>query len=446
MESTICSISTSLGKGAISIIRVTGPNTFSIVNNIFSKDILNIESHTINYGFIKEEDVVIDEVLLMCMRAPKTYTCEDLIEINAHGGINVTRKILELLIDNGCTLAEEGEFTKRAFLNGRIDLTKAEAVNDLINATSEKSRQMAINDVGGRLSKRIQELRDEIAMILANIEVNIDYPEYKDELLVTESLMEEYLTKINNKLLKIIDDSKNARIIKDGINIGIIGKPNVGKSSLLNAFLDEEKAIVTNIAGTTRDIVEGAITLNGFSINFIDTAGIRETSDIVEQIGVNKSREVLKKSDVVILVLNSNEEISTEEKEIINDTHSEKLIIFANKDDLTRKLIINDEIVYGNTVDSTGIDKLKERITEKLKINEINVDNLYYVSNNRQLELIKKANTAIQNALLGKSNMMEVDLIEIDIKEAWECLGKLTGDFYEDELVDKIFSNFCLGK
>ncbi|MFI3260771.1 MAG: tRNA uridine-5-carboxymethylaminomethyl(34) synthesis GTPase MnmE [bacterium] len=445
MDNTIASISTSLG-GAISIVRVSGKDAILMVNKIFSKDLNNVESHTINYGYIQDEAEKIDEVLISLMRAPKTYTCEDLIEINCHGGYRTTSKILELLLEKGCSLAEPGEFTKRAFLNGRIDLTKAEAVNDLINATSESARKMYMNSVSGKLYTKINNLRENIAGILANIEVNIDYPEYQDEVIVTDEMIDNYLEDINIELEKIIKDSENARIIKDGINIAIIGKPNVGKSSLLNAFLDEEKAIVTNIPGTTRDIVEGSISLNDIKINFIDTAGIRETEDVVEKIGVEKSKNQIKKADFVLMVVNNNDILTKEEEEMIESLESDKSLIFINKSDLEGKVKVGFDHVKGNTISAEGIDELKEKLVDKLRIKEILNEDMTYLGNMRQVELMKKTYVSINSAMDSKNNMMPIDIIEIDLKNAWQFLGEITGEFYEDELVDKIFSNFCLGK
>ena len=304
MEDSICAISTSMGIGAISIVRVTGPETINIVDSIFDHDLKNASSHTIHYGHIKYNEEVIDEVLVMLMKGPKTYTTEDTIEINCHGGINTTKKIMEILLASGCRLAEPGEFTKRAYLNGRINLLEAESVNDLIVAKTDAARKLAINNVDGKLSKKISNLREKIAKILANIEVNIDYPEYTDELDVTNELMHDYLTDIKKDLDSLVNGAKNGRLIKEGVNVAIIGKPNVGKSSILNSLLDEDKAIVTNIPGTTRDIVEGTITIDGVAINLIDTAGIRKTDDLVEQIGVEKSEKTADNSDIILFVLN----------------------------------------------------------------------------------------------------------------------------------------------
>lgn len=449
MEDTICAISTSMGIGAISIVRVTGPNTIDIVDSIFDHDLKNASSHTIHYGHIKYNEEIIDEVLVMLMRGPKTYTTEDTIEINCHGGVNTTKKIMEILLANGCRLAEPGEFTKRAYLNGRINLLEAESVNDLIIAKTDAARTLAINNVDGKLTKQISNLREKIAKILANIEVNIDYPEYTDELEVTEDLMHGYLDEINKELLKLVNGSKNGRIIKNGVNVAIIGKPNVGKSSILNSLLDEEKAIVTNIPGTTRDIVEGTITLNGVAINFIDTAGIRKTEDIVEKIGVDKSKKTAENADIILFVLNNNEAISEEEKALLEKYNNDKLIVFVNKMDLESKLIIPEnikDIVYGNTIDINGLDKLKERIAEKLNLSNIVNKDMSYLCNLREIDLVNKAYESLKNAQSNLDAGFSVDMIEIDLKSAWDYLGEIMGDSYEGELVDKIFSNFCLGK
>lgn len=449
MEDTICAISTSMGIGAISIVRVTGPNTIDIVDSIFDHDLKNASSHTIHYGHIKYNEEIIDEVLVMLMRGPKTYTTEDTIEINCHGGVNTTKKIMEVLLANGCRLAEPGEFTKRAYLNGRINLLEAESVNDLIIAKTDAARTLAINNVDGKLTKQISNLREKIAKILANIEVNIDYPEYTDELEVTKDLMHSYLDEINKELIKLVNGSKNGRIIKNGVNVAIIGKPNVGKSSILNSLLDEEKAIVTNIPGTTRDIVEGSITLNGVAINFIDTAGIRETEDIVEKIGVDKSKKTAENADIILFVLNNNETISEEEKVLLEKYNNDKLIVFVNKMDLESKLIIPEnikDIVYGNTIDINGLDKLKERIAEKLNLSNIVNKDMSYLCNLREIDLVNKAYESLKNAQSNLDAGFSVDMIEIDLKSAWDYLGEIMGDSYEGELVDKIFSNFCLGK
>ena len=447
MEDTICAIATASGTGAISIIRVSGKETLDIVSKIFrGTNLKKVNSHTIHYGYIYDNEEKIDEVLVTVMLAPKTYTKEDTIEINSHGGLNTTNRILELLLEKGCRLAEPGEFTKRAFLNGRIDLTQAESVNDLINAKTDNARVLALNNLGGSLLKKIKDMRKNIVDVMANIEVNIDYPEYEDiEVITKDTLMPKLLT-VKEELTKMLKNSKNGKLIKEGINIAIVGKPNVGKSSILNSLLEEEKAIVTNIAGTTRDIVEGSMTLNGFLINFIDTAGIRETDDVVEKIGVEKSKNAINKADVVIIVVNNNEELSNYEKNLIKDVPKEKRIIFVNKSDLNNKLTIEKDYVVGNTKDINGLDSLKNAISKLLELDKINSKDLTYMSNVRQIDLLKKALDSINNAINNLGSDIPVDMIEIDITNAWNYLGEITGEVYRDELIDTLFSNFCLGK
>ncbi len=446
MDDTICAISTAVGSGAISIVRVSGKDALKIVSSIFKgKDLTKVESHTIHYGFICDKDEKIDEVLVSVMLAPKTYTKEDIVEINTHGGIITTNRILELLLESGCRLAEAGEFTKRAFLNGRIDLTQAESVNDLIIAKSDNARSLALNNLSGSISESVKKLREKIVEILANIEVNIDYPEYEDIEVVTEGSLLPKLKIIRDEMSNMITNSKNGKLIKEGINVAIVGKPNVGKSSILNALLEEDKAIVTDIAGTTRDIVEGSITLNGFLINFIDTAGIRETDDLVEKIGVERSKKALNTADLVIIVLNNNETITGYEKEIMQLVSEDKKIIFVNKSDLENKITIKDDYVLGNTIDKNGLDSLKKAIINKLNLNNISKD-ITYMSNVRQIDLIKKALNSIDTAIKNLENNLLVSIVEIDIKNAWNYLGEITGEVYQDELIDTLFSNFCLGK
>lgn len=451
MQDTICAISTTPGIGAISIVRVTGPEAISIVNDIFSnKNLAKATSHTIHYGHIIDDGEEIDEVLVMLMRGPKTYTTEDTVEINCHGGINTTNKIMEVLLQKGCRLAEPGEFTKRAFLNGRINLLEAESVNDLIVAKTDASRTLALNNMDGILTKKIRDLREKMVQVLANIEVNIDYPEYEDEVQVTSDLMDQHLNEITNELNKLVEGSKNGRIIKEGINIAIIGKPNVGKSSILNFLLDEEKAIVTNIPGTTRDIVEGSISLNGVQLNFIDTAGIRDTEDVVEKIGVDKSKKIASNADLILFVFNNNEPITPEEIELLNNFDKANVIILINKNDLESKIdfseLDNYKYILGNTVELNGLDNLLEEIKLKFNLESIVNKDMSYLSNLRQIDLINKANDSIKSANNSHKNGMPIDMIEIDIKNAWNYLGELIGESYQDELVDNIFSNFCLGK
>ena len=453
MNDTIATISTALGVGAISIIRVSGPESIEIVNKIFTKDLLNIESHTINYGYIKDGKNIIDEVLVSLMKAPKTYTREDLIEINCHGGIATTNKILELLIKNGCRLAEPGEFTKRAFLNGRIDLVQAEAVNSLLNATTDISRKQAINELQGNNSNLIKELREKLIQMISNIEVNIDYPEYEDIEELTNSKILPKLKDYVSNLETIISKSKEGRIIKEGINVALIGKPNVGKSSLLNTLLEEEKAIVTNIAGTTRDIVEGQINISGVVFNLIDTAGIRDTDNVIEQIGVEKSKKVIKDCNLILLIFNNNDILTDEDKEIFNYVKetNKPIIIIINKVDLETRLnkeyLSKDyKIVEISTKTKEGINDLKETIKETFNLEKIITDDINYSFNSRSIGLLEKSKDKIVAAINAINDNYPVDIVELEIKSAWEILGEIIGETYTEELLDNLFSRFCLGK
>ncbi len=453
MNDTIATISTALGVGAISIIRVSGPESIEIVNKIFTKDLLNIESHTINYGYIKDDENIIDEVLVSLMKAPKTYTREDLIEINCHGGIATTNKILELLIKNGCRLAEPGEFTKRAFLNGRIDLVQAEAVNSLLNATTDISRKQAINELQGNNSNLIKELREKLIQMISNIEVNIDYPEYEDIEELTNSKILPKLKDYLSNLETIISKSKEGRIIKEGINVALIGKPNVGKSSLLNTLLEEEKAIVTNIAGTTRDIVEGQINISGIVFNLIDTAGIRNTDNVIEQIGVEKSKKVIKDCNLILLIFNNNDILTDEDKEIFNYVKetNKPIIIIINKVDLETRLnkeyLSKDyKIVEISTKTKLGINDLKETIKETFNLEKIITDDINYSFNSRSIGLLEKSKDKIVAAINAINDNYPVDIVELEIKSAWEILGEIIGETYTEELLDNLFSRFCLGK
>ena len=455
MKDTIAAISTSMGVGAISIIRISGNNSIEIVNRIFKgKNLELVDSHTINYGHIVEKEKIIDEVLVSIMRSPKTFTTEDIVEINCHGGITTTKKILELLLLNGCRLAEPGEFTKRAFLNGRIDLLEAEAIGDLINAKSEKARNIAINQMSGKTSNMIKNLRQKILEVLANIEVNIDYPEYEDILVMTNEMILPKIKEVEIEIKNIINKSENGKIIKEGIKTVIIGKPNVGKSSLLNALLEEEKAIVTDIAGTTRDIVEGQILIDGILLDLIDTAGIRKTKDIVESIGVKKSFDLIEKANLIIYMLNNNEEITNEDIEILEKIKEKNYIIIVNKIDLETKLnmdqikeiIGSDNIIYMSINQNKGIDKLKEEIKKLFNLEKLETDDYNFLTNARSISLLKEAQNIIPSIYSGIENEMPIDMVEIDIKRIWELLGEITGETYQDELINQLFSQFCLGK
>ena len=451
MNDTIAAISTALGVGAISIIRVSGDEAVNIVNKITkSKKIDKSPTHTIHYDFIIDNDKIIDEVLISVMLAPKTFTKEDIVEINCHGGIATTNKVLELLLTNGCRLAEPGEFTKRAFLNGRIDLIEAEGIMDLINSKTETSRNLAINQVSGRTSNLIKDLRQQIIEILANIEVNIDYPEYEDIEEMTNQMLSERISNIENKIKDILNKSENGKIVKEGINVALIGRPNVGKSSLLNCLLEQDKAIVTDIAGTTRDFVEGIISIDGIILNIIDTAGIRQTNDIVESIGVNKSIDLIDKSDLVILLLNNNEEITEEDIELLEKIKDKNYIIVINKNDLESHINIEkldkDKIIYISALNNSGIDKLKEKIKEIFNFDKITTSDLTYLTNARSLSLLRQSLNSLNDIKIGLKNNLPIDMLEIDLKNIWELLGSIIGETYEDELIDQLFSQFCLGK
>ena len=448
MFDTICAISTALGVGAISIIRVSGEDAISKVAKLFDgKNLREVESHTIHYGHIVSDGEVIDEVLVTVLKAPKTYTKEDIVEINSHGGISTTKKILEILIENGIRLAEPGEFTKRAFLNGRLDLSQAEAVNSLIKSRTDLERKLALNGISGKISKKINKVRQIIVELLANIEVNIDFPEYEDALEITLENLPPKLREIKKELESLLEESNIGKIIENGIKVAIVGRPNVGKSSILNAMLKENKAIVTDIAGTTRDIVEGEIELKGIALKFIDTAGIRKTEDVVEKIGVDKSMEMMDAADLVILVLNNNEELTEEDKELLEEIKDKTHIIFINKNDLETKLEINAiDVVKGNTIDIDGLESLKNKIVELFDLEKISNSNLEMVSSAREIGLIKEALNSINGALNNVSSALPVDMIAIDIKKAWDLLGEITGESYQEELLDTLFSKFCLGK
>lgn len=449
MDDTIVAISTALGVGAISIIRLSGEDSINIVNKIFKgKDLTKVPSHTIHYGYIVDKDEIIDEVLVSIMKAPKTYTKENIVEINCHGGISTTNKVLELTLINGARLAEPGEFTKRAFLNGRIDLVEADGIMNLISSKTEASRKMSINELNGKNSSLIKKLRNDLIQIISNIEVNIDYPEYEDiEVLTNEKILPE-INNIKNKLINIIKESNDGKIINEGINVGIIGRPNVGKSSLLNSLLEENKAIVTDIEGTTRDIVEGTITINGIMLNIIDTAGIRKTDNIVEQIGVEKSYEIIDKADLIIFLLNNNETLSKEDIELYNKIKNKPHIVVLNKIDLDTKIDltnINEEVIKVSLLNRNAT-LIINKIKELFNLDKLVSKDFTYFSNARDIALLKESLNNINNAITNIENNDPIDIVELELKESWEKLGEIIGETYTDELLDELFSRFCLGK
>lgn len=447
MNDTIVAISTALGEGAISIIRVSGDDAIKIINPLFDgKDLEKASSHTINYGHIVYNGEIIDEVLLSIMKAPKTYTKEDVIEINTHGSIAVVNKIMEILLLEGCRLAEPGEFTKRAFLNGRIDLTESEGVMDLINSETELTRKMAINELSGNVSRLITDTREDIISLISNIEVNIDYPEYEDIEVVTINKIREKVREIKEKLLKTLKLSEDGKILKDGIKTVILGKPNVGKSSLLNALLEEEKAIVTDVKGTTRDIVEGSILVGGVKLNLIDTAGVRKSDDIVEKIGIEKSLNLIDEAELVLLILDASCPLSEEDKYLLEKTKDKKRIIIMNKIDLNLNNSYMDDVIKISAKNNEGIEDIKDAIKELFNVGTFMSKNLTFFTNVRQISLLKSAIKSLEDVEQGIKEEREIDMIEIDLKLVWEKLGDIIGANYTEELIDNLFSRFCLGK
>ncbi len=437
---TICAISTPLQEGAIGIIRVSGNDAIAIVNKIFSKDINLFSDHSINYGYIKQDNELIDEVLLSVFKAPKTYTGEDIIEINCHGSVYIIRKILALCLSSGARQALPGEFTQRAFLNGRIDLAQAEAVNDIVRANSSVQAKQALKGIRGSVARLLEPLIAEMLDVIANIEVNIDYPEYEDIKQMTDEMVLPFLLKWQKALDEIITQAENGRIINTGIKTVIIGKPNVGKSSLLNALLEEDKAIVTAIAGTTRDLVEGKIQLSNITLDLIDTAGLRETKDIIEQIGIDKTRKAIDEAQLVIIVLDATATISSEEEELIAMTKDKKQLIVYNKSDLTDEKYELSISALNN--DISPLIKAIEKMFEKQML-LINEDIL---NNERQIALAVSAKEAIKQALSSLKTAMELDIVLIDIENAYRALKSILKEVSQDDLLDTLFSNFCLGK
>ena len=450
MTDTICAIATSVGTSAINIIKISGKESISIVKKIFTKDLLKAKTHTITFGYIKDKEEKVDEVLVSVFLEPNTYTGENVVEINTHGGLAVTNKILEMLLEQGCRLAEPGEFLKRAFLNGKRDLLEAESISDLINAKTEASRKMSMNGVTGELSRIIKNLRNKLLTIIANIEVNIDYPEYEDTIVYTNELLKTNIIEIKNELKKIVDESEKGSIIKNGINVGIVGKPNVGKSSLLNRLINEDKAIVTDVEGTTRDIVEGKIVINGIEINLIDTAGIRQTSNVVEKIGVEKSKSILETSDLLLAIFDGSKPLTKDDLDILKEIENKKSIIIINKEDLPMKIekekFSRYKTLQISIKENKGINDIIEEIKSLFNLNELETQDFTYLSNARQINLIKNCLSLSEEINKQNEKNTPVDLIQIDIQRLWEKLGELTGESYKDELLDEIFSKFCLGK
>lgn len=456
---TIAAISTAPGEGAIGIVRISGDLAISIASSIYqcgTKKLEEQKTHTIHYGHIVDpkSGEIYDEVMVSVLRAPKTFTREDIVEINCHGGIVAINRVLQLVLRMGARLAEPGEFTKRAFLNGRIDLSQAEAVMDLIRAKTDKSMQLAMHQLDGQLSHLIQNLRQEILNTLAQVEVNIDYPEYDDVEEMTLQLLREKTQQVLQGIRALLNTASQGKILRDGLKTAIVGRPNVGKSSLLNVLLREEKAIVTDIAGTTRDTIEEYVNVRGVPLQLIDTAGIRETDDVVEKIGVERSRKALKEADFVLLLLNQSETLQEEDIRLLETTKGMKRIILFNKIDLPSKLSTEDialyakeeEIVTMSMLNKEGIDQLEEKIAGYFFQGQMNERDATYLSNTRHIALLEKAEQALVEVQNGIEMEMPVDLIQIDFTRAWDLLGEITGDSIQDELLTQLFSQFCLGK
>ncbi|CCG90525.1 tRNA uridine-5-carboxymethylaminomethyl(34) synthesis GTPase MnmE [Pediococcus pentosaceus] len=455
---TIAAISTPPGEGGISIIRISGVDALKTASQIYrGKDLNKVNSHTINYGHIidPENGNEVDEVMVSVMRAPHTYTKEDIVEINCHGGIVATNRILQIILGLDARLAKPGEFTERAFLNGRIDLSQAEAVMDLIRAKTDQSMKVALDQLDGNLSHLITNLRQNILDVLAQVEVNIDYPEYDDVETMTARLLKEKAIEVKVKIQQLLSTAKQGKVLRDGLATAIIGHPNVGKSSILNHLLHEDKAIVTDVAGTTRDVIEEYVNVQGVPLKLVDTAGIHETEDKVEKIGVDRSRKALLQADLVILVLDSSVPLRDEDRELLRETNHMQRIVVLNKSDLEVKINLNElqeyvddkEIIKSSAVSPLGTKDLEDRIAAMFFAGSIeNTSNNIMVTNARHIGLLKQAETALDAVLEGIETGMPVDLVQIDMTRAWDLLGEITGDSYQDELLDQLFSQFCLGK
>lgn len=456
---TIAAISTPPGEGGISIVRLSGSESLKIADTLYKmgdKKISEQDTHTIHYGHITDPktDAVLDEAMVTVMRGPKTYTTEDVVEINTHGGMIAANAVLQAVLRQGARLAEPGEFTKRAFLNGRIDLSQAEAINDVIEAKTDASMHNAIKQLDGNLSTLISNIRRDIFDVLGQVEVNIDYPEYDDVEEVTSTILMKKSKEVQGQVREILNTSGQGRILRNGLGTAIIGRPNVGKSSLLNRILREERAIVTDIAGTTRDVVEEFVNVSGVPIRLIDTAGIRDTEDVVERIGVERSRKALEDAEFVLLVVNQSEALTDEDLDLLEISKHKQRLVILNKTDLPQKIdrerlqdyIGDDLIIETSALDSNGINSLEKAIAEIFFDGQIESPDATYISNNRQIAHLNAVDQALDDVIGGLEAGMPVDLVQIDLTKAWEELGEITGDTYQDELLNELFSNFCLGK
>lgn len=456
---TIAAISTPVGEGGISIIRISGEEAVTVAKKLYhgSKGLAKVATNTINYGHIVDPDsgAEVDEVMVSIMRAPHTYTREDVVEINCHGGLLATNRILQLTLSHGARLAEPGEFTKRAFLNGRLDLSQSEAVMDLIRAKTDKSMKVALNQLDGDLSRLIKALRKDILDVLAQVEVNIDYPEYDAVEEMTTKMLKEKAQEVQQRIQALLKTAKQGKVLRDGLATAIIGRPNVGKSSLLNTLLHEDKAIVTNVAGTTRDVIEEYVNVEGVPLKLIDTAGIRHTEDTVEKIGVERSRQAIDTADLVLLLIDSSNALTDEDRELIKLTAGKPRIVILNKTDLPNRIDLNelhqltagDRVIKTSIVEYEGMEELGRTISHMFFDEGIeSSQSTVMVTNARHIGLLHQANDALNDVLSGIAAGMPVDLVQIDMTRCWELLGEITGDSYQDELLDQLFSQFCLGK
>ncbi|MGZ1764029.1 tRNA uridine-5-carboxymethylaminomethyl(34) synthesis GTPase MnmE [Staphylococcus argenteus] len=455
---TITSISTPMGEGAIGIVRLSGSQAVEIADKLYKgKHLLkDVPSHTINYGHIIDPDTkeVVEEVMVSVLRAPKTFTREDIIEINCHGGILTINRVLELTMTHGARIAEPGEFTKRAFLNGRIDLSQAEAVMDFIRSKTDRASKVAMNQIEGRLSDLIKKQRQSILEILAQVEVNIDYPEYDDVEDATTEFLLEQSKEIKQEINRLLDTGAQGKIMREGLSTVIVGKPNVGKSSMLNNLIQDNKAIVTEVAGTTRDVLEEYVNVRGVPLRLVDTAGIRETEDIVEKIGVERSRKALSQADLILFVLNNNEALTQEDYTLYEVVKNEDVIVIVNKMDLEQNINIDEvkemigttPLIQTSMLKQEGIDELEIQIRDLFFGGEVQNQDMTYVSNSRHISLLKQARQTIQDAIDAAESGVPMDMVQIDLTRTWEILGEIIGETASDELIDQLFSQFCLGK
>ena len=455
---TITSISTPMGEGAIGIVRLSGPQAIEIGDILYKgkKNLSEVETHTINYGHIidPETNETVEEVMVSVLRTPKTFTREDIIEINCHGGILTINRILELTMTYGARMAEPGEYTKRAFLNGRIDLSQAEAVMDFIRSKTDRASKVAMNQIEGRLSDLIKKQRQSILEILAQVEVNIDYPEYDDVEDATTDFLLEQSKRIKEEINQLLETGAQGKIMREGLSTVIVGRPNVGKSSMLNNLIQDNKAIVTEVAGTTRDVLEEYVNVRGVPLRLVDTAGIRDTEDIVEKIGVERSRKALSEADLILFVLNNNEPLTEDDQTLFEVIKNEDVIVIINKTDLEQRLDVSElremigdmPLIQTSMLKQEGIDELEIQIKDLLFGGEVQNQDMTYVSNSRHISLLKQARQSIQDAIDAAESGIPMDMVQIDLTRTWEILGEIIGESASDELIDQLFSQFCLGK